>query len=173
MTDKQLGAGDLDALVLRELSSVASLAPSRNFANHVMARVRLPQPAAVVLLRRAGAWALQPQRAVTLATAYAVCVAVALRLALPWVTSHASSFSFATSWVAARAGEVFDATVLAVASWAVRIGVPDAVRSAAAAGPRLWVAVATLTIGYVVSGYSLHVLLKTPRRSDVRLVSTL
>jgi hypothetical protein len=171
--DKQLEARDLDVLVIRELSGLASLAPSRGFGDRVMARVRLPQPAAVVLLHRAGAWVLQPRRAVALATAYAVCVAVALRLAVPWFAAHASAISLGTSWVAERAGALFDGATLAVASWAVRAGVTEAVRSAASAGPRLWLAVAALTIGYAVCGYGLHMLLKTPRRSDVRLVNSL
>ena len=143
MTDKQLDHSDLDALVLRELSSLPSLAPSRGFQDRVMARVSLPKPAAVVLLQRAGAWALQPRRALALATAYAACVVATVLLAGPWAAAHAG-----------------------FASWGVRSGVVEALRSAAGSGARLWATVATVAIGYAASGYGLHILLKAPRRSD-------
>jgi len=171
--DKQLDAGDLDALVLRELSRLPTFGPRRAFADQVVARVRRPQPAPVVLLHRAGAWALQPRRAVGLAAAYAVCVAVGLRLAVPWVTAHAPAFSFVTSWVAAQAQAVFDAAALAVVSWAVELGAADAIHSAAMAGPRLWAALAALTIGYAACVYGMRVLLRAPRRKDVSLASAL
>jgi hypothetical protein len=167
VTDKQLDALDLDAAVLRELTGLQAFAASRAFADTVMARVRLPQPAALTLLRRAGGWVLQPRRAVALATAYAASVAVALRLAVPWLADHASTLALATSWVGTHLRAGLDSATLAAADWAVRIGADSALRSAAAAGPRLWAIVATLSIGYAVGGYGLHVLLKTPRRNDV------
>jgi hypothetical protein len=173
VTDKQLAAGDLDALVLRELSRLPVFGPSRGFADHVMARVRRPQAAAVVVLRRAGAWALQPRRAVSLAAAYAVCVAVGLRLALPWVSAHASALSFISNWLVARANALLDAAALTVGSWAVQVGATDAIHSVATAGPRLWAGVAALTIGYAACGYGLRVLLRTPRRKDVSLAEAL
>jgi hypothetical protein len=165
--DKQLDLGDLNAVVLRELTGLGPFAPSRAFADHVMARVRLPRPAAVVLLGRAGTWVLQPRRALALASAYVVCVAIAVRLAVPWLADHSPALSLATTWVGAHVGSAFDAAVLAVAGWAVSVGATDAFRSAAAAGPRLWAALASLSLGYAACGYGLHILLKTPRRNDV------
>jgi hypothetical protein len=138
-----------------------------------VARVRWPQPATIVLLRRAGAWALQPIRAVSLAAAYAVCVAVGLRLAVPWVTAHAPALSFITSWAATHARAVFDAAALAVASWAIELGAADAIHSAATAGSLLWAALAALTVGYAACGYGLRVLLRAPRRKDVSLAGAL
>jgi hypothetical protein len=173
VTDKQLDVGELDAAVLRQLSSLPTFGPGRGFADRVMARVRRPQPVPVVLLRRAGAWALQPRRAVSLAAAYAVCVAVGLRLAVPWVTAHAPAISVVASWIAGQASALLDAAALTAASWAVQLGVLDAIRSAAGAGPRLWAALAALTIGYAACGYGLRVLLKAPRRKDVSLASAL
>lgn len=164
--DKQLDVGDLDGMVLRELTALRSFAPSRAFADTVMARVRLPQPAAVVLLKRAGAWALQPRRAVALATAYAASVAIALRLGLPWLADHAPALRLAASWVAGQVSGFAGAVALAAGEWAVRIGATDAVRTAIASGPRLWGALAALSLGYAVCGYGLHALLKTPRRND-------
>jgi len=166
VTDKQLDAGDLDALVLRELSRLPVFGPSRGFADRVVARVRRPQPVPVVLLRRAGAWVLRPSRAVSLAAAYAVCVAVGLRLAVPWLTAHAPAFSFVTSWVSTQAKAALDVAALTVASWAVELGAADAIHSAANAGPRLWAALAALTIGYAACVYGLRVLLRAPRRKD-------
>ena len=89
--DKQLDHSDLDALVLRELSSLPGFSPSRGFQDRVMASVSLPKPAAVVLMQRAGAWALQPRRAVALAATYAACVVMTVLLAGPWITAPESS----------------------------------------------------------------------------------
>ena len=164
--DKQLHHSDLDALVLRELSSLTSLTPSRGFQDRVMARVSLPKPAAVVLLQRARAWALQPRRAVALASAYAACVVATVLLATPWVLAHASFLTLGASWTVSHVGGWLDAAALAVASWGVRSGVVDALRSAAGSGTRLWATLATVTISYAAGGYGLHVLLKAPRRSD-------
>jgi hypothetical protein len=173
VTDKQLDTGDLDALVLRALSGLPTFGPGRGFADRVMARVRRPRPAAVVLLSRAGAWALQPSRAVSLAAAYAVCVAVGLRLAVPWLTAHAPAISFISSWVVGRASALLDASAMTVAGWAVQVGAADAIHTAATAGPRLWAALAALTLGYAACGYGLRVLLRTPRRKDVSLAGAL
>lgn len=173
MTYKHLDDSDLDARVLRELSSLPSLTPSRGFEDRVMARVTLPKPAAVVLLQRAGAWVVQPRRAVALATAYALCVVVTVALAGPWVAAHAGVLGVAGSWLAARTGAWLDAATLAVASWAVRSGIADAVRSVAGTGPRLWAEVATLSLAYAAGGFGMHALLKAPRRSDASVARSL
>jgi hypothetical protein len=173
VTDKLLKTGDLDALVLQELSRLPTFGPSRRFADRVMAGVRRRQPAALVLARRAGAWALQPGRAVSLAAAYVLGVAVGLRLAVPWVTAHAPAISLVTDWLTARANALLDGAALAAAAWAVRIGAADAIRSAATAGPRLWLALAGLTLGYAACAYSLRLLLRAPRREDVTVPAAL
>ena len=173
MTHKHLDDSELDALVLRELSSLPSLAPSRGFEDRVMARVSLPKPAALVLLQRAGTWVMQPRRAVALATAYALCVVVTVALAAPWVAAHAGAIGVATAWVTARAGAWLDAATLAVASWAVRSGLADAVRSVAGTGPRLWAELATLSLAYAAGGLGMHALLKAPRRSDASVARSL
>jgi len=165
VADKQLDAGDLDLRVLRELTALRSFAPSRGFPDRVMARVRLPQPAALVLLRRAGAWAIQPRRAVTFATAYAASVAIALRLTLPWLSSHWSAVKLAVSWIGTQIGSLANTLALTGADWAVRSGVTDAVRTAAASG-KMWPALAALSIGYAAGGYGFYVLLKAPGRTD-------
>ena len=85
MTDKQLSPSDLDQALVRDLSRLPQYSPSRAFSAAVMARVRLPQPRAVVLYRRARTWALEPRRALTLGGAYAVVASVALWLAVPWI----------------------------------------------------------------------------------------
>jgi hypothetical protein len=164
--DKQLDHSDLDALVLRELSSMPSLTPSRGFRDRVMNRVSLPRPVPLVLLQRAGSWALQPRRAVALATSYAACVVVTILLAGPWAMAHAGFFTLGASWVAGQVGGWLNAAALAVATGGVRSGVVDALRSVVGTGPRLWATVATVSIAYAASGYGLHVLLKAPRRSD-------
>lgn len=166
MTDKQLDVGGLDGAVLRELTALRGFALRGAFADSVMARVRLPQPTWLVNIKRAGAWIIQPRRAVALATAYAASVAIALRLGLPWLAAHSSAIKLAATWVAGQASALVSTVALAAGDWAVRIGAMDAVRSAVASGPRLWGALAALTVGYAVCGYGLHALLKTPRRND-------
>lgn len=165
MADKQLDAGDLDLTVLRELTALRSFAPSRDFSDRVMSRVRLPQPAAVVLFRRAGAWVMQPRRAVALATAYAASVAIALRLALPWLSSHAPALRLGASWIGTQLSSLVNSVALTAANWAVQSGVADAVRAAASSG-KVWPAFAALSIGYAVGGYGFYTLLKMPGRSD-------
>lgn len=164
--DKQLDASDLDLLVLRELSSLPSLAPGRGFQDRVMARVSLPRPAPLVLLQRAGAWALQPRRAAALATTYAACVLATILVAGPWVSAHASLFTLGASWIIGHVGGWVNAALVAVAAWSVRSGVVDALRSVFGTGPRLWATVGTVALTYAAGGYGLHVLLKAPRRAD-------
>jgi hypothetical protein len=130
-----------------------------------MARVRLPQPAAVVLFRRAGAWVMQPKRAVTLATAYAASVVIALRLSVPWFEAHANALKLGMAWVGTQLGGLFNTATMDVADWAVRSGAAEAVRSVASSGVVL-PALAALTIGYAVGGYGFYALLKTPGRND-------
>jgi len=163
--DKQLDTGDLDLTVLRELTALRSFAPSRGFSGRVMAQVRLPQPAAVVLFRRAGAWVMQPRRAVTLATAYAASFVIALRLAVPWLETHAATLKLGAAWVGTQLGALFNTVAMSAADWAVQSGVAHAVREAASSGIVV-PALATLTIGYAVGGYGFYALLKTPGRSD-------
>ncbi len=165
MTDKRLDAVDLDAMVLQELTALRSFAPGRGFPDRVMARVRLPQPKALVLFKRAGAWVVQPRRAVALATAYAASVVVAVRLGLPWLADHSASLKLAASWVGARLSSLADTVALTTADWAVQSGVAEAVRSAAASG-KLWPGVLALAVGYAVCGYGFYALLKSPGRSD-------
>ena len=165
MTDKRLDADDLDLTVLRELTALGSFAPSRGFPDRVMARVRLPQPAAVVLFRRAGAWVMQPRRAVALATAYAASVVIAVRLALPWLAAHAPALKLGVAWVGTQLGALGNAVALNVADWVVRSGAADAVRAATSSGKAVPI-LAALTIGYAVGGYGFYALLRTPRRND-------
>jgi len=165
VTDKQLDAGDLDLTVLRELTALGSFAPSRGFSDRVMARVRLPQPAALVLFRRAGAWVLQPKRAVALATAYASSVVIAVRLAVPWLASHPAALKLGVAWVGAQLGAALNTAAMGLADWAVRSGAADAVRSIASSGTVL-PALAAVTIGYAVGGYGFYTLLKSPGRTD-------
>ncbi len=165
MTDKKLDAGQLDLTVLRELTSLGSFAPSRGFADRVMTRVRLPQPAAVVLFRRAGAWVMQPRRAVTLAFGYAASVVIAVRLAVPWLEAHTGALRLGAAWVGAQLGALFNTVTLGVADWAVQSGAAAAVRSVASSGVVV-PALAALTIGYAVAGLGFYALLKTPGRND-------
>jgi hypothetical protein len=165
VTDKQLDAGNLDLTVLRELTALGSYAPSREFSDRVMARVRLPQPAALVLFRRAGAWVMQPRRAVTLATAYAASVIIALRLAVPWLQAHAGALRLGVAWIGAQVASSFDAATMGLADWAVQSGVAGAIRSATSSGVVV-PALAAVAVGYAAAGLCFYALLKSPGRTD-------
>jgi len=99
---KQLTDIELDALVVRSLSRLPVMAPSRDFEARVMARVRLPAPLPFALVHRARAWAGQPRRALVLAGSYTVAVLVALGALVPWLIAHGPQISFGLDWALAR-----------------------------------------------------------------------
>lgn len=173
MTDKQLSRSDLDEALVRALSRLPSYSPSRAFSANVMARVQMPQPRAVVLYRRARAWALEPRRALALGSAYAAVAAIALFVAVPWVVAHTPAISSVSGQVSSWfLGAIRDAA-LGAAGWAVSSGLTEFVRSLALTGERLWIALGTLTVGYASCAVGLHLLLRTPRGKDVTLQPSL
>lgn len=163
MTDKHLELNDLDdGLIVRELSRLPSLEPSRGFADRVMAQVRLPEPKAVIALRRARVWVLQPRRALALGAAYAACAAVALGFAVPWVLQHSASIGYGAGLAAdqvvqavRQAGMELAARVLASPSW-------ETVRSLPVLRDHLVPLLALLSLAYAGAGVALHRLMKTP-----------
>ncbi|NJD19664.1 MAG: hypothetical protein FIA95_10340 [Gemmatimonadetes bacterium] len=162
MTDKYLEHDDLDGLIIRELSRLPSFEPSRGFSDRVMAQVRLPDPKAVVALRRARAWVLQPRRALALAGAYAACAIVALGLAVPWVLQHSPDLSYSASLLGERiltaareAGMAAAARVFASPSW-------ETLRSLPLLREHLVPFLALLSVAYAGAAVALHRLLKTP-----------
>lgn len=162
MTDKHLEPIDLDALIVRELSRLPSLEPTRGFADRVMAQVRLPEPRPVVALRRARAWVLQPRRALALGAAYAACAVVALGFAVPWVLQHSAGIGYSAGLLADRvfaaareAGMAFAARVFASPSW-------ETLRSLPVLREHLVPFLALLSVAYAGAGVALHRLLKTP-----------
>lgn len=173
MTDKQLSPSQRDEKLVRELSRLPSFAPSRGFRANVMARVRRPQPSAVVLYRRAKAWALEPRRALVLGGAYAAVAVAALWVAVPWVAQNTPAIRFVTGLVSGWFFEAIRDGALATAGWAVSSGVAEFVRSLALTGERLFIALGTLTVGYASCGVGLHYLLRTPRGKDVALQHSL
>lgn len=173
MTDKQLSPSQLDEMLVREMSRLPSYSPSRAFSANVMARVRLPQPRAVVLYRRARAWALEPRRALVVGGAYAAVAVAALWIAVPWVLAHAPAIRFVTAQVSGWFFGAIRDGALAAAGWAVSSGAAEFVKSLSLAGERLWIALGTLTVGYAGCAVGLHYLLRTPRGKDVALQPSL
>ncbi len=162
MTDKHLELIGLDALIVRELSRLPSLEPSRGFADRVMAQVRLPEPRAVVALRRARAWVLEPRRALALGAAYAACAIVALGFAVPWVLQHSAGIGYGAGLVADRvlaaareAGMAVAGRIFTSPSW-------ETLRSLPVLREHLVPLLALLSVGYAAAGVALHRLLKTP-----------
>lgn len=163
VTRKSLTEAELDALVVRALSRLPSHAPSRGFDARVMARVQLPRPRPVVLYQRARAWVSQPRRALALAGAYVVFASVALVFTVPWLLENIPAFQFATQWAVQSAGSFLRETSLGVASWWMSSGLADAARVVPRSGPRLWLALGSLTAVYAGSAVGLHLLLRAPR----------
>jgi hypothetical protein len=160
---KQLSHEELDAMIIRTLARLPSEGPSRSFANRVMDRVQMPPAGALVLLRRARAWAAQPRRAVALAGSYAVLAAITLGVVLPWLNANAATIRFAANWVGSRVmGLVSDVTVT-VAGWYVSSGAADVVRSLPLSGAGLWIAGVLVCAAYAGCAVGLHLLLRAPR----------
>ena len=165
MIHKQLGDAELDATVVRALSRLPLHAPSRGFADRVMARVQLPQPSPVVLYRRARAWAAQPRHALALAGGYAASALVAMAFVVPWLLAHLPAIGFTAEWVAGRASGAARRGLLTISQRAASSGAADLLQSLS--GGRLWLAVTALTLGYAGCAAGLHYFLRTPRGKDV------
>jgi len=167
VTDKYLEFNDLDALIVRELSRLPAFEPSRGFSRRVMAQVRLPEPKAVVLLRRAHAWALQPRRALALAGAYAACAVVALGIAVPWVVQHSASLSYGAGLAADKTLASARELGMALAGWVWTSRSWDALRSIPVLREHLVPFLALLSAAYAGAGVALHRLMKNPEGKRV------
>jgi hypothetical protein len=173
VTNRHLDPAELDALVLRELSSLPSFTPSRGFGERVMARVSLPRPMAVVALRRVTGWLMQPRRVVALASAYAFSVVVIVGLAGPWLGAHAWMLGGVSSWAVAHLSAWLNGAMATAAGWVIRSRLPEALQSLAGVGPKLWAGLVASSLAYAASGYGLHRLLRAPRRSDANVARAL
>jgi hypothetical protein len=162
VTDKHLELNDLDARIVRELSRLPAFEPSRGFSHRVMAQVRLPEPKAVVVLRRARAWALQPRRALALAGAYAACAVIALGFAVPWVVQHSATISYGAGLAADKALATAREFGMAVAGWVWTSRSWDTLRSIPILREHLVPVLALLSVAYAGAGVALHRLMKTP-----------
>lgn len=172
MTDKHLEANDLDAFIVRELSRLPAFEPSRAFSHRVMAQVRLPEPKAVVALRRARAWVLQPRRALALAGAYAACAVIALGIAAPWVAQHSASLSYGAGLAADKALAAAREFGMALAGWIWSSRPWGALRSAPLLREHLVPVLALLSASYAAAGVALHHLMKTPGGKRVPIART-
>ena len=167
MTDKHLEQDDFDRLITRELSRLTSFAPARGFENRVMAHVRLPDPKAVIVFRRARAWALQPRRALALAGAYAACAAIALGVAVPWVVQHAPSLSYGAGLALAKVTAASSNLGMTLAGWVLASHTYEVLRSLPVGPEHLVPLAALLTVAYAAAGVALHRLLKSPGGKSV------
>jgi hypothetical protein len=162
VTDKYLEQDDFDRLITRELSRLPSFAPSRGFGDRVMAHVRLPDPYAVVVFRRARAWALQPRRAFALAGAYAACAAIALGVVVPWGLEHAPSLSYGAGLAWTRLSAAASDLGIRLAGWVLSSRYYETLRSLPVRREHLVPLAALLTVAYAAAGVALHRLLKSP-----------
>jgi hypothetical protein len=173
VTDKHLEQDDFDRLITRELSRLTSFAPARGFENRVMAHVRLPDPKAVIVFRRARAWALQPRRALALAGAYAACAAIALGVAVPWVVQHAPSLSYGAGLALAKVTAAASNLGMTLAGWVLASHTYEVLRSLPVGPEHLVPLAALLTVAYAAAGVALHRLLKSPGGKSVPVTRSL
>lgn len=172
MTDKHLELNDLDARIVRELSRLPAFEPSGGFSRRVMAQVRLPEPRAVVALRRARAWVLQPRRALALAGTYAACAIIALGFAVPWVAQHSASLSYGAGLAADKALATAREFGMALAGWVWASRSWDALSSIPVLREHLVPILALLSAAYAAAGVALHRLMKTPGGKRVPVART-
>jgi hypothetical protein len=173
VTDKYLEQDDFDRLITRELSRLPSFAPSREFGGRVMAHVRLPDPKAVLVFRRARAWALQPRRALALAGSYATCAAIALGFAVPWVLQHAPSLSYGAGLALAKITGAASDLGMALAGWVLSLRSYETLRALPVRREHLVPLAALLTVAYAAAGVALHRLLKSPGGKSVPVTRSL
>jgi len=164
---KPLADNEMDAIVVRALARLGSHAPSRHFADAVMARVALPQPGPVVLYHRARAWAAQPRHALALAGGYAFSAIIAMAVVVPWLVGQLPAIRFVADWMMTRASGLVHQGIVTVAEWSVASGLAALLRSVPLSGPGIWIAGITLACGYAGCAVALHMLLKAPREKDV------
>jgi hypothetical protein len=132
-----------------------------------MAHVRLPDPKAVIVFRRARAWALQPRRALALAGAYAACAAIALGVAVPWVVQHAPSLSYGAGLALAKVTAAASNLGMTLAGWVLASHTYEVLRSLPVGPEHLVPLAALLTVAYAAAGVALHRLLKSPGGKSV------
>jgi hypothetical protein len=171
VTDKYLEQDELDRLITRELSRLPCYAPSRGFQGRVMAHVRLPEPRALVVLRRTRAWVLQPRRALALAGAYAACAAIALGFAVPWVLQNSPSISYGTGLMLAKVLGAARELGMALAGWVLTSRSYETVRSLPILQEHLAGIAVLLTVTYAAAAVALHHLLRGPRGKSVPISS--
>lgn len=166
MTRKMLTDEELDRLVVRALSSLPVLAPSRGFADRVMARVQLPPPWPVRMSRRLRSWLAKPRHAAAAAAAYSAAAIVALAVAGPWLLANVPAARSAASWVASQMNDVAREALLRAASWAVSAGLADAARGISLTGPAFWVGCFGISAAYAACVLGLRRVLREPAREN-------
>ena len=164
---KPLSEQEMDAILVRTLSRLGELAPSRSFGDRVMTRVALPHPRPVVLYHRARAWAAQPSHALALAGGYALSAVIAMAVVVPWLAVRLPAIGFVADWLVTKAGTLVLNGVVAVAEWSVASGLSGLVRSVPLSGAGLWMAGLALGLGYAGCATLLHVLLRAPKAKEV------
>jgi hypothetical protein len=169
VSHKQLTDQELDTLVVRSLSRLTALAPSRGFEAAVMARVVLPQPRPVALYRQARAWAREPRRALALAGSYAVATLIALGVAVPWLMARGPQISFGVDWALGRSLALVHEASATFAGWTLSSGLAERLQSSRVTTPAALAAASLIAAAYAGSAVGLHFLLRTPRGLDATL----
>jgi hypothetical protein len=162
---------ELDAVLVRALSRLPGQRPTRGFDDRVLSRVQLAAPRPVLAARRLRSWALQPQRALALAGAYAVLATIALAVSIPWLVANVSAVRTALDWVVVRGVAIGREAFLTSAQWTVSSGLTQILDLVPRQGPVLWAAALLAAAGYAGCAVGLHLLLRAPGpdRASVRV----
>ncbi|HWO88056.1 MAG TPA: hypothetical protein VNL98_02780 [Gemmatimonadales bacterium] len=167
MTRKPLSDEELDLLVVRALSRLPAVSPSRGFSDRVMARVQLPPPRPLALIARARAWLSEPRRAIAFAVGYAIAASIALIITVPWLLTSVPEVRTAAQWLGSQLAAAGRDLVISTAGWAVKAGLTGALRGLSLSDPAFWVACFGVSAAYTACVVGLQRVLHAPaRRSD-------
>jgi len=151
--------------VMAELETLPHFTPSPLFADRVMARVQIFQPARVAAADTVRRWAPQSRPARVLAGAGAVSAAFVLSLCALWIVANVDSLLFFSDVAAERGRSALLSAVGQLVAGAFGEPALDALGASGGAG--LITGLAALLAGVVAAAFALRALAGASRRRRV------
>jgi len=153
---------DTEREVVAMLGALPLLSPPPGFADRVMARVRVPEPAAVgtlTLLRRR---AFATRRSMAIAASVLVVLLGSMAGSVVWTLGHQDTLAAIGSWLTTQAGQAAWLGVRGVASNVIEQPWFTGLRTLAASPGRLGLALALTMLAYLGGILALRRLLALP-----------
>ena len=148
--------------IIALLAAVPRLGPAPGFADRVMARVNLPQPAVAASLPSFRQRIFASRRATALAASLLVLLAGSMAGSVIWTLGHQQTLAAMGQWLALQAGQVAWIGVRNIASNFIEQPWFGAFKSFAAHPGRVGLAFALATAAYVAGILALRRLLALP-----------